>query len=424
MAFTASANRKTISAANLAISNKQKGLRAFLPFVGPAFIAAVAYIDPGNYATNIQSGSQFGYKLLWVVVISNLMAMFVQNLSAKLGIASGRNLPELCRAYFPTYVSITLWIFSEIAAMATDLAEFLGATIAFNLLLHIPMLIGTLITAILTYAMLMLDRFGFRPLEKVIGCLVVLISLCYLAETIFSRPNWSQIAYHSFVPWVGNKESVLLVVGIIGATIMPHVVYLHSGLTNQRIIPKNDVEKRKISRFSTWEIIVAMGFAGLINMAMMYMSASAFYTTGHTAIADISTAYKTLPILGSAAATVFLISLLASGLSSSAVGTLAGQVIMTGFVGFSIPVWLRRVITMVPTIVVIALGINPTQTLILSQVVLSIVLPLPIFCLIYFTRRKDIMGVMVNRPWITATACVIAALIFALNLALIYLTLL
>jgi manganese transport protein len=423
LAYIASANRKTVSAANLAMANKRRGLRAFLPFLGPAFIAAVAYIDPGNYATNIQSGSQFGYNLLWVVVVANAMAMFIQNLSAKLGIASGRNLPELCRTYFPTWLSMVLWIFSEIAAMATDLAEFLGATLAFNLLLHIPMIIGTLMTAVITYAMLTLDRFGFRPLEKVIGCLVVAISVCYIAETIFSKPNWGQIAYHSVVPWIGGKESVLLIVGIIGATIMPHVVYLHSGLTNQRIIPKNDEQKRKISRFSTLEIIIAMGIAGLINMAMMYMSASAFYSTGHTSVGDISTAYQTLPILGSAAAAVFLISLLVSGLSSSAVGTMAGQVIMTGFVGFTIPIWLRRVITMVPTIIIVALGVNPTQTLIISQVVLSLVLPLPIFCLVYFTRRKDIMGIMVNKPWVTFAAYAVASLVFALNITLIFLTL-
>jgi manganese transport protein len=423
LAYIASANQKTVSAAHLVMANKQKGLRAFMPFVGPAFIAAVAYIDPGNYATNIQGGSEFGYNLLWVIVVANIMAMFVQNLSAKLGIASGRNLPELCRIHFPAWISMLLWIFSEIAAMATDLAEFLGATLAFNLLLHIPMIVGTLMTAVITYAMLTLDRFGFRPLEKVIGCLVVAIGVCYLAETVFSRPNWGQIAYHSVVPWIGGKESILLIVGIIGATIMPHVVYLHSGLTNQRIVPKNDMEKRKISHFSTLEIIVAMGLAGLINLAMMYMSASAFYSTGHTSIGDISTAYRTLPILGSAAAAVFLVSLLVSGLSSSAVGTMAGQVIMNGFVGFTIPVWLRRVITMVPTVIIVAIGVNPTQTLIISQVILSIVLPLPIFCLIYFTRRKDIMGIMVNKPWMTFAAYAIACLVFILNITLIILTL-
>lgn len=395
-----------------------------LPFLGPAFIAAVAYIDPGNYATNIQSGSEFGYKLLWVVVLANLMAMLIQSMSAKLGIATGRNLPELCRKYFPRWVSMLLWVFSEIAAMATDLAEFLGASLGLNLLFHIPMLWATLLTGVTTYLMLMLDRFGFRPLEKLIGSLVVVIGLSYLAETFMSKPAVGQILYHSVVPWVGNSNSVLLVVGVIGATVMPHVVYLHSGLTQSRIVPRNDTERKIINRFSVKEVMIAMTLAGLINLSMMYMAASVFNGTGHTEIADITTAYQTLtPLLGPAAASVFLVSLMASGFSSSAVGTMAGQVIMQGFVGFTIPVWVRRVVTMLPTVVVVALGIDPTRTLIISQVVLSLVLPLPILALIYFTKRKDIMGVLVNRRITTVLATVAAILITLLNFLLIYLTL-
>lgn len=414
---------KTVVACREAIAGKRKGISALLPFLGPAFIAAVAYIDPGNYATNIQSGSEFGYKLLWVVVLANLMAMLIQNMSAKLGIATGRNLPELCKEHFPKWLSITLWVFSEIAAMATDLAEFLGATLGLNLLFHIPMLPATILTGIATYLILMMERFGFRPLERLIGVLVILIGACYVIETVFSHPSLGQIAYHSFVPWVGNSDSILLVVGVIGATVMPHVVYLHSGLTQSRIVPKDDIEKKKIYGFSTKEIIIAMSMAGLINLSMMYMAASVFHGTGHTNIADIQSAYKTLtPLLGSASAAVFLVSLLASGFSSSAVGTMAGQVIMQGFVGFTIPVWIRRVVTMLPTVIIVALGVDPTQTLVISQVLLSLVLPMPILSLIYFTRRKDIMGVLVNKSSVTFLAIICAVVILLLNLLLIYQT--
>ncbi|MCF8564365.1 Nramp family divalent metal transporter [Alicyclobacillus tolerans] len=415
---------KTVLAARLAIQSNRKGFRALLPFLGPAFIAAVAYIDPGNYATNIQSGSEFGYKLLWVVVLANLMAMLIQSMSAKLGIATGKNLPELCREHFPKWLSVSQWVVSEIAAMATDLAEFLGATLGLNLLFHIPMLIATVLTGIVTFLILMLDRFGFRPLEKFIGALVIVIGVCYLTETVFSRPSMGQVLYHSVVPWIGNSDAVLLVVGIIGATVMPHVVYLHSGLTQRRIIPRSDEEKKVINRFSVKEVLIAMSMAGLINVAMMYMAASVFHGTGHTGIADISTAYQTLtPLLGPAAAAVFLVSLLASGFSSSAVGTMAGQVIMQGFVGFTIPVWVRRVVTMLPTVIIVALGVDPTQTLVISQVILSLVLPIPILALIYFTRRKDIMGVLVNKKATTVLSSVVAVLITVLNLWLIYQTL-
>jgi manganese transport protein len=415
---------KTELAARFALNNQRKGLKAFLPFIGPAFIASVAYIDPGNYATNIQSGSEFGYKLLWVVVLANLMAMLIQSMSAKLGIATGKNLPELCREHFPKWVSFTLWVFSEIAAMGTDLAEFLGATLGLNLLFHIPLLTGTLITGVATYVILMLDRFGFRPLEKFIGALVILIGVCYLAETFLSHPNFGQVAYHSVVPWIGNSNAMLLAVGVIGATVMPHVVYLHSGLTQRRIVPRNDVEKRKINQFSIKEVVIAMSLAGLVNLSMMYMAASVFHTTGHTNVADITTAYQTLtPLLGPASAAVFLVSLLASGFSSSAVGTMAGQIIMQGFVGFTIPVWLRRVITMLPTVVIVALNVDPTRTLVISQVILSLVLPMPIIALIYFARRKDVMGVLVNRRITTISAGVTATLIVVLNLLLIYQTL-
>lgn len=416
---------KAVVNARASISRERSGIRALLPFLGPAFIASVAYIDPGNYATNIQSGSQFGYRLLWVVVLANLIAMLIQNLSAKLGIATGKNLPEMCREFFPKWLTQVMWVFSEVAAMATDIAEFLGATLALNLLFHIPMLVATVVTGIATYLILTLEKFGFRPMEKFITALVVVIALCYGIETLLAKPQFNQIVYHSVVPWIGNRDAIVLCVGVIGATVMPHVVYLHSSLTQNRIVPRNDAEKKRIFKFSSVEVIIAMALAGLINLAMMFMAASVFHNSGHQQIGDITTAYKTLtPLLGPAAAAVFLVSLLASGISSSTVGTMAGQVIMQGFVGFKIPLWIRRVLTMLPTVIIVGLGVDPTKTLVLSQVVLSLVLPFPIIALIYFTRRRDVMGVLTNRKIVTFLASAAAVVVLILNVYLIVSTLL
>jgi manganese transport protein len=414
------AEDRTVAAARDAIDGKVKGIRALLPFLGPAFIASIAYIDPGNFATNIQSGARFGYKMLWVIVLANLMAMLLQNMSGKLGIATGRSLPEICRDYMPKWLVLIMWIVSELAAMATDLAEFLGATLALNLLAGIPMLFATIITGVVTYLILLLEKYGFRPLEKFIAAFAVLIGLCYLVETVLSQPDLSQIAYHSVVPWLGNNESILLAVGVIGATVMPHAIYLHSSLTQGRIVPRNDSEKVKIQKFSTKEIFIAMTLAGFVNLSMMYMAASVFNSSGHSQIADIQSAYHTLtPLLGSAAASVFLISLLASGISSSVVGTMAGQVIMQGFVGFTIPLWFRRLITMLPTVIIVAIGVDPTRTLVISQVVLSIVLPFPIIALIYFTQKKDLMGVLTNKRITTVLATLFAITILGLNVWLV-----
>jgi manganese transport protein len=317
----------------------------------------------------------------------------------------------------PKWLTMIMWIVSELAAMATDLAEFLGATLALNLLAGIPMLFATIITGVVTYLILMLEKFGFRPLEKFIAAFAMLIGLCYLVETLLSQPDFTQIAYHSVVPWLGNSESIMLAVGVIGATVMPHAIYLHSSLTQNRIVPRNDQEKIKIQKFSTKEIIIAMTLAGFVNLAMMYMAASVFNTTGQSHVADLTTAYHTLtPLLGSAAASVFLISLLASGLSSSVVGTMAGQVIMQGFVGFSIPLWIRRLVTMAPTVIIVALGVDPTQTLIISQVILSAVLPFPIIALIYFTQKKDLMGVLTNKRITTILSSLFALIILGLNI--------
>jgi manganese transport protein len=410
------------AAAYAALDGRRHGLMKLLPFIGPAFIACVAYIDPGNYATNIQGGSAFGYDLLWVIVLSNLMAMLIQTLSAKLGIATGQNLAELCREHFPTPVVYSMWVGSEIGAMATDLAEFLGASLGLNLLLHIPLLPATLITGIATYAILMLERHGVRPLEALITALVGVVALCYLVETFLSRPNWGQVAYHSVVPYV-SSSTILVTVGIVGATIMPHVVYLHSALTQRRIVPRNETEARRIFRFMIPDIAIAMGLAGIINMAMLYMAAATFHVHGLTQIADIPSAYRTLtPLLGGAASFVFAISLLASGLSSSTVGTMAGQVIMQGFVGFTIPVWIRRLVTMLPTVIIVMLGINPTETLVVSQVILSLILPIPVIALVFFTRRRDVMGTLVNMRITSVLAVASAAVILLLNILLLYRT--
>jgi manganese transport protein len=413
----------TLHTASEVLSGRSnKGFFArLLPFLGPAFIACVAYIDPGNFATNIQGGARFGYMLLWVIVASNLMAMLIQTLSAKLGIATGKNLAEHCREQFPRPLVLGMWVLMEIVAMATDLAEFLGAALGFNLLFHIPLLAAAFLTAVTTFIILGLERRGFRPLEAVITALVGVIAVCYLFETILDRPDMAQVAFHAIVPQFAGPESVLLATGILGATVMPHVIFLHSSLTQNRIPTKNESELKKLFRFQLFDVTIAMGIAGLVNGAMLIMASSTFYAKGLTHIGSIEEAYRTLtPLLGSAAGSVFAISLLASGLSSSAVGTMAGQVIMQGFIHRKIPIWVRRAVTMAPPIIVIALGLDPTRTLVLSQVVLSFGLPFAIIPLVLFTRRRDIMGVLVNQRLTTILASVVAGLIVALNIFLLY----
>lgn len=405
------------------LAGNRRGLRALLPFTGPAFVASVAYMDPGNFATNIQGGASYGYRLLWVVVLANLMAMLFQGLSAKLGIATGKNLAELSRESVPKPVALGMWIVSEFGAMATDLAEFLGAIVALYLLFHIPMLIGALITGVITYAILVLHRYGFRTMETLIGSLVGVIAVCYIVETLVAQPDWHQVLYHSLVPWLGGSSSVLLAVGIVGATVMPHAIYLHSALTQDRIVPRDRRDVAPIVRFSYIDVIIALTIAGLVNCAMMYMAAAVFHTTGNAGVADITTAYRTLvPLLGDLAAVVFLIALLASGISSSVVGTMAGQVIMQSFVGFTVPLWVRRLVTMVPAVAVVALGLNVTQTLVVSQVALSFVLPVPVIALVVLTAREKTMGPMVNRRWVTVLAIAAAVAILTLNAILIYAT--
>ena len=421
------ADAATISAASEVLSGdtRRKGLARLWPFLGPAFIASIAYVDPGNFATNIQGGAKFGYTLLWVVVCSNLMAMLVQSLSAKLGIATGRNLAELCRLHFPRPLVWVMWVLMELVAMATDLAEFLGAAIGFNLLFGIPLWAAGLITAVATFMILSLQVRGFRSLEALITALLGVIVLCYLVETILDKPDWGDVFYHAVVPQFKGTESVLLAAGILGATVMPHVIFLHSSLTQDRIVVDSPNLRRRLFRFELVDVCVAMGVAGFVNAAMLIMAASTFNRAGLGHIATIEEAYITLePLLGSAARWIFAISLLASGLSSSAVGTMSGQVIMQGFLERHIPVWLRRLVTILPSLVVIFLGFDPTRTLVISQVVLSFGLPFAVIPLVKFSRRRDLMKEMVNHRFTTAASYVVTALIVALNVYLLYQTLL
>jgi manganese transport protein len=391
-----------------------------LPFLGPAFIACVAYIDPGNFATNIAGGAKFGYTLVWVIVASNLMAMLIQTLSAKLGIATGRNLPEVCRENYSRRKTILLWLQAEAIAMATDLAEFLGAALGFHLLLGWPLFPSAVVTGIAAFAILGLQRWGFRPLEAVIAVLVGVIGACYLAELVFSEPDLVQVGKHAVLPGFEGSEALLLAVGILGATVMPHVIYLHSALTQDRIVPKSDDDARTLLRYTRVDVIIAMTIAGLINMSMLVMAAATFYGTGHQDVDSLEGAHKTLePILGGASSALFALALLTSGLSSSAVGTLSGQVVMQGFIRRKIPLWFRRAATMVPAFVVIALGLDPSRTLVISQVVLSFGIPFALIPLVRFTSRRDLMGPLVNRRVTTAAAAVVAGLIIALNVFLL-----
>jgi manganese transport protein len=391
-----------------------------LPFLGPAFIACVAYIDPGNFATNVAGGSKFGYQLVWVIVAANLMAMLIQTLSAKLGIATGRNLPEVARDRLGRRATIGLWLQAEAIAMATDLAEFLGAAIGFHLLFGWGLFPSAVLTGIAAFAILGLQRFGFRPLEAVIAVLVGVIGICYLAELTFAHADYRQVLEHAVVPQFGSGEAVLLSVGILGATVMPHVIYLHSALTQDRLVPETDEDARTLLRYTRIDVIIAMSIAGLINVSMLVMAASTFFQKGFLDVDSLEGAHKTLePILGGASSALFALALLASGLSSSAVGTLSGQVVMQGFIRRQIPLMLRRLVTMVPAFVVIAIGVDPSRTLVISQVVLSFGIPFALVPLVYFTARRDIMGALVNRRITTIAASVIAAVIIALNIFLL-----
>ena len=410
---------RTDAAIREVLAGRRGGGRSALLFAGPAVIASIAYVDPGNFATNIQAGSAYGYTLLWVVLLANAIAMLFQALSAKLGIVTGRNLAELCRDRLPRPVVYAMWGASEVAAMATDLAEFLGGAIGLSLLFHLPLLAGMVVTAAVTYGILMFEGRGFRPTELMMGGLVAVIGLCFLIETVIAPVAWGKAGLHAVLPLMPDAAALTISVGIIGATVMPHAIYLHSGLTQHRAPGADARERRMLVRFSNRECVVALAVAGAVNMAMV-MTASAAFHAGHGDVAEIQTAYRALtPLLGVGAAIVFLVALMASGISSSAVGTMAGQMIMQGFTGFRIPIWLRRLVTMAPAFVVVALGVNSTEALVISQVVLSFVLPVPMVALVMFTRRRDVMGEFASGRLTDAAAMAGTAVIVLLNAVLV-----
>jgi manganese transport protein len=396
------------------------GFRQLLKFLGPAFIVSVAYIDPGNFATNISGGSVFNYNLIWVILWSNLMAIFLQSLSAKLGIATGHSLPEMCGKLFQRRTNWILWFCAEFAAMATDLAEFLGGTLGFYLLLRIPIVYAGLLTGVITFAIVYLEKYGQRVIEAVITGLVAIIGIAYGIELFLAKPEWPQVALHTLIPSLPNGQAVLIAVGMLGATVMPHVIYLHSQLVQCRNHDKTVEDKRRHLKMERIDIFIAMNIAFFVNAAMVVVSAAVFYKNGMM-VDTIEQAHKSLePLLGSLSSAAFGIALLASGLSSSAVGTMAGQTIMKGFVGLNIPVNVRRLVTMTPALITIALGINPMKALILSQVTLSFTLPLAIIPMLMITRRKELMGAFVNRPLTNVVGYLITAIIIILNGALLF----
>lgn len=389
-------------------------------FLGPAFVVSVAYIDPGNFATNISGGSKFNYELIWVILWSNLIAIFLQTMSAKLGIATGHNLPEMCAKVFSKRANWVFWIIAEIGAMATDLAEFLGGTLGLYLLFRIPMIYAGLLTAFLTFMICYMEKYGQKTVEVIITVLVTIICCAYTLELFLAKPDWAQVGFHTIVPMLSDGSAVLIAVGMLGATVMPHVIYLHSDLVQYRRTGTSDEEKLGHFNMEKIDISVAMNIAFIVNAAMVIVSASVFYKNG-IQVDTIEQAHRSLePLLGSLSSGAFGIALLASGLSSSAVGTLAGQTIMRGFVNLSIPVNLRRIITMTPALIIIALGINPMKALVLSQVALSFILPFPIIQLLSIANREDLMGILVNKKTTKIIGISITCIITILNAVLIY----
>ncbi len=394
-------------------------VRATLAMLGPAFVASVAYVDPGNFATNVSGGAKFGYLLLWVVLVANLIAMLIQYLSAKLGIVTDRNLAENVREHYPRPAAWGLWIQAEIMAMSTDIAEFLGAAIGLNLLFGVPLLPAGLITGVIAFGILGLQSRGFRSFELAITALLGIIFGGFVYETLHVGPS-VQGSLNGFIPGLDGVSSLYLAVGIIGATVMPHVIYLHSALTNGRVKARSDHERRRILRFERLDVMIALGLAGLVNMAMLAMAAKLFHTPALSGLDTIQGAHAQLGhLVGGGAALAFAVALLASGASSSSVGTYAGQIVMAGFINIRIPLVVRRAITMLPALIVLAIGVNPTSTLILSQVVLSFGIPFALIPLVVLTSRRDVMGVHVNNTLVRALAWACAGLITALNVFLI-----
>ncbi|AYD40113.1 divalent metal cation transporter [Clostridium fermenticellae] len=414
-----------ISIKNNIIRNRNIGknkVREFTKFLGPAFVVSVAYIDPGNFATNISGGSKFNYTLIWVILWSNIMAVFLQTMSAKIGIATGHNLPYMCSKVFPKALNWIFWIVAEIAAMATDLAEFLGGTLGMYLLFHIPMIYAGLLTGVITFIICCMEKYGQKVIEIIISALVAIISVAYIIEIFLAKPDWIQVGIHTIIPSLPNGEAVLIAVGMLGATVMPHVIYLHSELVQNRCTDSSDAGKLKHLKMEKIDIAIAMNIAFIVNAAMVVVSAAVFYKNG-IIVDSIQQAHKSLqPLIGPLSSGIFGVALLAAGLSSSAVGTLAGQTIMKGFVNLSIPVNLRRLITMIPALIIISFGLNPMYALVLSQVVLSFILPFPIIQMLIISKREDLMGALVNKRVIRLMGIFIASVIIILNTILIYFT--
>ncbi len=414
-----------LEAAQRSLAERRGGLRGLWPFLGPAFIAAIAYVDPGNFATNIASGSQYGYLLLWVILASNLMAMLIQTMSAKLGIATGDNLAEISAERFSDPLRIFLWLQAEAVAMACDLAEFVGAALGFHLLFGLPLLPAGLLTGLVVFAILAAELRGVRHLEAVIAVLVGVILAAFVFQMLYAHPDGSAVVKGLLTPQFADSESVLLAAGILGATVMPHVIYLHSSLTQRRVVGADAEERRRIFRFEQVDVVIAMTIAGLVNMAMLVMAAGVFHSRGLLEIGDIDEAYRGLgTIVGHHADVIFGIALLASGLASSSVGTLAGQVVMQGYIKRQIPLFARRVITMAPSLVILAIGVNPSSALIVSQVALSFGIPFALIPLVLFCRDRELMGDLVNRRATNLAAYLVVGVIVALNVFLIYQTVL
>lgn len=397
-------------------------LKVIIKYIGPAFIVSVAYVDPGNFATNIKAGSIFNYDLLAVVFWSNIIAIFLQLMSAKLGIATNHNLPELCGLVFKKHTNYFLWICAEMSAIATDLAEFIGATLGFYLLFRIPMIYASILTGIITFVILQFEKYGQNIIEKIIFLLISIICIVYGLELFFSNPDLNQITNNILIPRFSNSESLLIAVGMLGATVMPHVIYLHSQLVQSRNVKEDVKSKKRHYKMEVIDIIVAMNIAFVVNAAIIIVSAAVFYKNGID-VESIEQAHKSLePLLGKLSSIAFAIALLASGLSSSVVGTMAGQTIMKGFVGLNIPLNVRRIITMIPAIIVIILEINPINILVISQVALSFSLPMTIIPLLIITKNKKIMGNFVNKPIVNIIGYIIATIIISLNVLLLFLT--
>ncbi|MBV8775278.1 MAG: Nramp family divalent metal transporter [Deltaproteobacteria bacterium] len=410
--------------AERALGTGQTSWRATLALTGPAVVASVAYIDPGNIAINVAAGSHYGYDLLWVVLLANAIAIFVQCLAAKLGIVTGQNLAELSRVYFPRPLAWAMWVCSELVAMATDLAEFTGAAIGFALLLHTSLLAGMVITGCVTCIILALESRGFRPMELAIGGLVAGVALSFLAELLIAPPVWWVAAYHLAIPALPDKGATILAIAIVGATVMPHALYVHSGLTQNRLALHDDQQRLRLLCFSNREVLFALGVASIINLAMVAMAAAVFHDGVHNNLASIEQAYRTLiSLLGGGAAVIFMLALIGSGVSSSVVGTMAGQIVMQGFVGFHLPIWLRRAITALPAFVIVSIGMNATHALILSQIVLSLGLPIPMISLLLLTANEKLMGSFANSRFVNTIGAGALVLILALNATLLLQTL-